>query len=481
MANENAESSGSLQTVRVLRIGILQGGKIIHERLIKPGQSVTIGESEKNTFVFKAHNLPKRHMLFKAKGDQVSLCFTDSMSGMIALPGGIISLKEARASGAADLQGDSYVVQMNKRSRGKVVIGDTTVLFQYVAAPPESARLVARQNFRPELLEEDDPVFLGFLALWGALGSVLLIVALNAKVVDIATPEDVENLVAQGEAAKELLDEPDPTEGEGESEEEGDGPAVEEATEETVEESTEQPTEAPTPTNTPTEATAPTNTAPMTDYQQAVNHQQQTAAAQDYMASLGLNNGGGSGDVQIGSAGGPSNGGSGPVSGPGAIHGPPGPGGPGPGIGPTGPIGPSGPTGPVTTADAGPTTNATVEGPTGIDTTSTKRADIKPGGSTLPPMDADDKTKIDRGLGVYQKQIQNCYRIALNKGDTSGTLTLTFNIDANGKAGNIRTSTSGTLDSGFTSCVKTNVARWSFRGLKKDHRNIQIKYVLEGV
>jgi hypothetical protein len=181
----------------VLRIGILQGGKIVHERLIKAGQSVTIGESEKNTFVFKAHQLPKRHTLFRSKGEQLALCFTDEMGGMIALPGGVVSLKEARANGAAELRGDSYVIPMNQKSRGKVVIGDITVLFQYVAAPPESARLVARQNFRPVLLEEDDPVFLGFLALWGALGAVLLIYALNSEKVDLVTAEEVREQFAE--------------------------------------------------------------------------------------------------------------------------------------------------------------------------------------------------------------------------------------------------------------------------------------------
>ena len=60
--SENSKASSPQQSIRVLRIGILQGGKIIHERLIKPGQSVTIGESEKNTFVFKSQRLPKRHM-----------------------------------------------------------------------------------------------------------------------------------------------------------------------------------------------------------------------------------------------------------------------------------------------------------------------------------------------------------------------------------------------------------------------------------
>jgi hypothetical protein len=43
---------------RVLRICILQDRDVVQERIIKAGESVRVGESEKNTFVFPKTNLP---------------------------------------------------------------------------------------------------------------------------------------------------------------------------------------------------------------------------------------------------------------------------------------------------------------------------------------------------------------------------------------------------------------------------------------
>jgi outer membrane biosynthesis protein TonB len=158
------------QQPKVLRIGIVQGGKVVHERLIKPGQSVTIGESPKNTFVFSAPGLPKRFTVFQVKGSQYQLAFTDEMQGKVAAKDGLVSLAKVR-----EQRGNSATIALSEQSRGKIAIGDVTVLFQFVAAPPESARKIATQDFRPKLLDEDDPIFLGFLALWSAMAVVLMI------------------------------------------------------------------------------------------------------------------------------------------------------------------------------------------------------------------------------------------------------------------------------------------------------------------
>lgn len=45
---------------KVLRIGLLQGGKVIEERVIKQRTHVTVGPSEKSTFVLPTKSLPPR-------------------------------------------------------------------------------------------------------------------------------------------------------------------------------------------------------------------------------------------------------------------------------------------------------------------------------------------------------------------------------------------------------------------------------------
>ena len=49
---------------RILRIGVLLGGKIVEERLIRERTSVTIGQSMKNTFSIPVEGLPLEFTLF---------------------------------------------------------------------------------------------------------------------------------------------------------------------------------------------------------------------------------------------------------------------------------------------------------------------------------------------------------------------------------------------------------------------------------
>ena len=44
---------------KVLRIGLVQGGRVIEERIIKQRTSVTVGPSEKSTFVMPSNVCPR--------------------------------------------------------------------------------------------------------------------------------------------------------------------------------------------------------------------------------------------------------------------------------------------------------------------------------------------------------------------------------------------------------------------------------------
>jgi hypothetical protein len=167
-------------TSKVLRIGIVQDGKIVQERLIKAGEPVTVGESTKNTFVFPPSSLPKRYQLFVPKGKGYVLQFTEDMGGKISYKNAIVSLDQLKERGDAVRKGGTFTLPLSESNRGKVSIDGVTVLFQFVPPPPEPLRAV-KQDFRPKLIEDDDPVFLGFLALWTAMAAVLMIVVYNTE------------------------------------------------------------------------------------------------------------------------------------------------------------------------------------------------------------------------------------------------------------------------------------------------------------
>lgn len=125
---------------KVLRIGLIQAGKIVEERIIRRRETVSVGTSEKNHFIVQAPGLPSRFDAFQLVGNDYILNFTESMKGRVALPGGVQDLEKLRTSGGARNAGSHFQVKLSDTSRGKVVIGDTTLLFQFVVPPPVQPR-----------------------------------------------------------------------------------------------------------------------------------------------------------------------------------------------------------------------------------------------------------------------------------------------------------------------------------------------------
>jgi hypothetical protein len=120
---------------KVLRIGVVQSGRVAEERIIKQRTHVTVGPSEKNMFVLATANLPATFRMFELVGNDYHLNFLDGMAGRIALPTGISELSHLKGQARRNSQG-AYQVRLTEDSRGKVVVGDTTFLFQFVAPPP---------------------------------------------------------------------------------------------------------------------------------------------------------------------------------------------------------------------------------------------------------------------------------------------------------------------------------------------------------
>jgi TonB family protein len=144
---------------KVLRIGIIQGGKILEERLIRSGDTVTVGESTKNTFVLPPSFLPKQHRLFSAKAGQYALVFTDQMQGKVSVNNAVQPLGKLKGN-VAKRRGDGYWLPLTEQNRGKVQVGPVTILFQFVQAPPEPKRVAV--TFSPFSLSQVDWVYWGF-------------------------------------------------------------------------------------------------------------------------------------------------------------------------------------------------------------------------------------------------------------------------------------------------------------------------------
>src|SRR6185295_14419216 len=99
---------------------------------------VTVGSNERAMFVIPSQAVPPMFKLFELVGNDYYLNFLDGMTGRVALASGITDLAALR--GQAKKVAGAYQMKLTEEARGKVVIGETTFLFQFVAPPPVQPR-----------------------------------------------------------------------------------------------------------------------------------------------------------------------------------------------------------------------------------------------------------------------------------------------------------------------------------------------------
>jgi hypothetical protein len=164
---------------KVLRIGLVQGGKVIEERIIKQRTHVTIGPSEKSMFVIPSKNIPPSFRLFELTGGEYCLNFLDGMGGRVALKTGISELAGLKAQAKRVPMGNvqAYQIQLSEEARGKVIVGETTFLFQFVAPPPVQPKPQLPVSVRSGIASDIDwtttiIAAFSFLFHFGAVGSI---------------------------------------------------------------------------------------------------------------------------------------------------------------------------------------------------------------------------------------------------------------------------------------------------------------------
>ncbi|MBM4318434.1 MAG: energy transducer TonB [Deltaproteobacteria bacterium] len=153
------------QADKILRVGIIQGGRIIEERLLRKRAPVTVGWSPKNTFVIPVTALPPSFMLFELRSDSYFLNFKEGHKGRISLDDGVVDLATLREQGKARRRGDTFSLSLSDKARGKVVLGEVTLLFQFVTPPPLPPKLKLPAAARGGWLKAVEWSYAGFVLL----------------------------------------------------------------------------------------------------------------------------------------------------------------------------------------------------------------------------------------------------------------------------------------------------------------------------
>lgn len=159
MGSVNVQTQSSPQTVqqpKILRIGVIQAGHIIEEKLVRRPENVTIGSSTRNTITIFTAGLPRAFTLFERIGNRYLLNFSEAMDGRVSAGDRILPLLQVAEENLARRRGDVWQLPLDESSRGKMVLGEVTLLFQFVTPPPPRPRPQLPPSVRGGLIAQMD-------------------------------------------------------------------------------------------------------------------------------------------------------------------------------------------------------------------------------------------------------------------------------------------------------------------------------------
>lgn len=190
---------------KILRIGIIQNGKIIEERLLRKRDPVTIGQSPRNTFVLPTAQFARTHVLFDMKSGVYHLVFKDGMDGRVSIDDAVLDFKTVVSKKLADRRGEFWALPLSEKSRGKVVVGDVTLLFQFVAPPPPPSRLQLPANVKGGWVHSMDWPFTATLS-----GSLALQIGMMILVLTMDVPEKAVGIEQLPDRIVQIITKPKP-------------------------------------------------------------------------------------------------------------------------------------------------------------------------------------------------------------------------------------------------------------------------------
>ncbi len=185
------------QQSKVLRVGVIQGGKIVEERVIPARQPVTIGTSTRNTIIVPQSNLAASVSVFTWQGDRYLLCFEEGMDGRIQGPQGAADFGALVSQGLARREGRGHAVPVGEDQRGKIVLGEVTLLWQFVTPPPEAPKPVLPKEAKGNHFKSMDRLFVSVLAVSFLVHGSVYVALANTALPPEVTLEEIPDRYAK--------------------------------------------------------------------------------------------------------------------------------------------------------------------------------------------------------------------------------------------------------------------------------------------
>lgn len=200
----------SAQQPKVLRVGVILGGKIVEERVFAPRQPITVGSGPKNTLVVKQAGFPESAPLFTWSGDQYRLHFAEGFEGTVQSPHGQADFGALISQGLAKRQGGLFEVPVTDAQRGKVAVGEVSLLWQFVAQPPEAPRTALPKEAKGNHFQSMDRLFVTVLVISLLVHGGTYVALANTELPPEVTLEEIPDRYAKVLIPERLPKPPEP-------------------------------------------------------------------------------------------------------------------------------------------------------------------------------------------------------------------------------------------------------------------------------
>lgn len=149
-------------TSRALRVALIQAGRIVEDRTFTDRAKITVGTSEKSTFLVPMAEVPISTAVFDISKRGTALLFDANTDGKVTISGAEAPLH--KYVDRASQKGTQLSLPLPGDAKGRVSIGEISLLFQFVE-PPKRPTAAPLPKGAKGLVAQLDRSFIAILAL----------------------------------------------------------------------------------------------------------------------------------------------------------------------------------------------------------------------------------------------------------------------------------------------------------------------------
>lgn len=141
---------GGQASAKVLRVAVVVDDLLCDEVHQHKAASISVGSDYRSNVVLFGRNVPRKHVLFDYRGGAYFLDVPVEARGKVSLGAKAFPLAALRQRFAV---GDRLRVKLSPRAKGKLLLGDSTIMFQFSAPKELPPRLPFPVQFNPRIDE----------------------------------------------------------------------------------------------------------------------------------------------------------------------------------------------------------------------------------------------------------------------------------------------------------------------------------------